>query len=121
MAYQTVRNPKSPTTTPKLTRTPGPINRKIVDYVTKSGKVLYEQATRSLYSDSEGEFSLTSEGHLPFIGLITGHMKLCVWLIFDVDISTTGSIKEILGCYGEITLSDINRSHGIIWKQHCQF
>ena len=37
-------------TTPKFACTPGRVNRKIVNYETKSGEALYKQATRSLYS-----------------------------------------------------------------------
>ena len=92
---------------PKFAHTPGCINRKIIDYKTEACEALYKQATRSLYSYSEGYFTLDSEGLLQFFVLITGHAKSCGWDIFDLSIATTGSIKELLGHYGEITLSDI--------------
>ena len=77
----------------KFARTPGGVNRKIIDYETEAGEALYKRATRSLYSDSEGRFSLTSEGLIPFVRLLTGHAKSCGWEIFDVHISTTGPTK----------------------------
>ena len=51
----------------KFARTPGGVNRKIIDYETEAGEALYKRATRSLYSDSKGKFTLTSEGFLPFL------------------------------------------------------
>ena len=41
-------------------------------------------------------------------------MKSCGWDIFDVPISTTGFIKELLGHCGEITLSTIMTKTDII-------
>ena len=67
----------------------------------------YKRSTRSLYSDSDGKLALTSDGIIPFFGLINGHAKPCGWEFFDVPILTTGYIKELLGRYDEITLSDI--------------
>ena len=57
---QAVTTPQSPTTNPRFPCTPGCINRKIIYYETKAGKALYKQATRLIYPDSEGKFSLTS-------------------------------------------------------------
>ena len=41
MNSQAVRTPQDPTTTPKFTRTTSCVNRKIIDYETKAGEVLY--------------------------------------------------------------------------------
>ena len=90
---QAVRIPQAPTTTPKFARTPGRVNLKIIDNKTKADEALNKRATRSLYSDSEGRFSLTSEGLISFVRLLTGHAKSCGWEIFDVHISTTGPTK----------------------------
>ena len=40
-------------------------------------------------------------------------MKLFGWVIFNVSIATTGSIKELLGHYGEKNLSDIKAQEEI--------
>ena len=107
VTYQVVRTPQAPTTTPEFTLTSGHLNRKIIDYETKEGEALYKRSTRSLYSVSEGKFALTSDGILPFVGLIPGNAQFCCWDIFDVPILTTVSTKEMLGHYGKITLPDI--------------
>ena len=61
-----VSTPQAPTTIPKFTRTPAYKNLNNIDCKTKSGDALYYQASRSLYSDRELSFLLTSEGFLPF-------------------------------------------------------
>ena len=109
-----VSTPQNPTTTPKFMLPPGRIIRKNVNYKTEAGKALYKQATRSLYSDSKGKFSLVSKGHLPLVLLLTVHAKLCGWDILDVPIATTGYIKEILVHYDEINLSYIKSQVEII-------
>ena len=107
MNYQAARTPKDPTTTLKFSRTPGCVNRKKPIYETKVYEALFKQAKKSLNSDSEGKFALTSKEILPLSGVLTGHANSCGWYIFDVPIATEGSTEEILGRYGEITLSDI--------------
>ena len=95
------------TTTSNFSRTPGCLNRKIIDYKTKADETLYKQATRSLYSESEVKFARTIEVLIPFVGLLTGHAKSCSWEIFDVPIASTGDRKGFLDSYGEIDLSNI--------------
>ena len=104
ITYQSVRTTQPPTTTSKFSRTPGCINLKIINCKTEAVNTLCKQATSSLYSDSEGKLSLKSEVLLPLLELITDHAKLCGWEIFDMHISTTGFVKELLGHYGEINL-----------------
>ena len=74
-------------------RTPGRINRKIIDYKTKEGKALYERSTRLIYSDSEGNIALISEGLITLTVLLAVHAKSCGWDIFNVPILNTGSTK----------------------------
>ena len=69
--------------------------------------MIFKQAKRSLYPDSEGELALTSEGLIPFFGILNGHEKSCDWEIFDGPVAPTGAIKENLDHYGEISLSNI--------------
>ena len=77
LTYQAERTPQYPTTTTKFVRTPGHVNPKIINNKTKSGKAIYNQATRLLFSNSEGKFALTNEGILKFIESITSHAKSC--------------------------------------------
>ena len=79
---QALRTHQAPDMTPKFGHNPGCVNRKIINYKTKAGKVLYKRAIRSLYSDSEGNFALTSEVLLSFSRLLTGHLKSCSWKNF---------------------------------------
>ena len=81
----------------------------------------------SLYSDSEGKYSLISEVLLPYVGLINFHAKFCGWEILDVPVATTGSIRKFLAHYGEINLSYIkvqaeiiNAANNIIEKEYYQ-
>ena len=63
---------------------------------------------------SEGHFTFSSEGFFTFFIFLSGRAKSCGWDIFDLPISTTGLIKELVGHYCEITLSYINTQAEII-------
>ena len=89
---------------PKFNARPGCVNRKIINYQIDTVDALNKRATTSIHSDSERKFVLTSEVLLTFVRLTTGYLKSCGWEVFNVPIVTTGSIKEILAHYGEITL-----------------
>ena len=62
----------------------------------------------------EGNFTFSSEGFLTFFIFLTSRAKSRGWEIFDLPISTTGLIKELVGHYCEITLSYINTQAEII-------
>lgn len=92
-------------------RTPGRVNRDIIDYTTKTGEALYKQAIKSLYSDGEGKFSLKDEDMLAFLNLITWRAKTCGWDVFAIPISAPATtpvvIKDLLAEYGEIPLDKV--------------
>ena len=90
MTSQELKTPHLPTTTPKFSRTSGCVNWRTIDYKTRSGETIYKQTISSLYSESEGNFALTSEGLIQFVELINGDAKSYGWEIFDVPISNTG-------------------------------
>ena len=87
--------------------TPARVNTTPLDYTMKEHQVLYKEATKSLYRDSEPAFDLTTDRLHGFLGKVATRAQVSGWNLAIVIDLTTGDTRSLIQHYGEVTLEDV--------------
>lgn len=99
-------------TTATFSTSPGTTNvDSLLDYSTKYGLALYEQATKSLYESEEDKFNLDNARVMEFTTAVSKRAKSMGWNSQNQGIITyvvNGSYIDIIDDYGRIDMADIH-------------
>jgi len=86
--------------------TPARASRDPIDHTTKTGSLLYDRVTKSLFVDNKDAYDLKSDGLMNFLDSINRRGRECGWEIFSIN-NTAGDAKNLLTEYGDLTLENV--------------
>jgi len=96
----------TPGGTAQIAMAPARVSRNPIDYGTKTGSLLYDRSTKSLFVDAKDAFDLKSDGLMNFLDAINCRGRECGWQIFTMN-NTAGDPKDLLTECGDLTIDDV--------------
>jgi len=85
---------------------PARVSRNPIDCSTKTGSLLYDRSTKSLFVDAKDAFDLKSDGRMNFLDAINRRARECGWQIFIMN-NTADNAKDLLTECGDLSIDDV--------------